>query len=263
VTPVLAFDIETVPDCPGIRRLYELPGSLPDTEVAEVAFQKRRAVTGSDFLQPHLQRVVAIACVMRDDESIRVWSLGQPGDPEKALIQRFFEGLERYTPQLVSWNGGGFDLPVLNYRGLLHGVNAAQFWESGEENRDFRFNNYTSRYHTRHLDLMDVLAMYQPRNNAPLDEVAQLAGLPGKIGMHGSAVWEAFRIGGIERIRNYCEADTANTYLLYLRYQVLRGAMTIEHFRLECGVLRAALEKLAQPHWTEFLARWQDPLLND
>ena len=263
MTPVLAFDIETVPDCAGIRRLYELPDSLTDYEVAEVAFQKRRVISGGDFLQPHLQRVVAIACVMRDDESIRVWSLGQPGDPERALIQRFYEGIERYTPQLVSWNGGGFDLPVLNYRALLHGVNASRFWEAGDENRDFRYNNYTSRYHTRHLDLMDVLAMYQPRNNTGLDDMAQLAGLPGKIGMHGSAVWEAFRTGGIERIRSYCEVDTANTYLLFLRYKVLRGEATVEHFRRECGVLRAALEKLGQPHWIEFLSRWKDPLLHD
>ena len=265
MAPILAFDIETVPDCAGIRRLYDLPDSLADDEVAEVAFQKRRAASasgsGSDFLQPHLQRVVAIACVLRDAESIRVWSLGAPEDPERALIQRFHDGIERYTPQLVSWNGGGFDLPVLNYRGLLHGINAARFWESGEDDRDFRWNNYTSRYHARHLDLMDVLAMYQPRNNSPLDDVAQIAGLPGKIGMHGSAVWEAFRTGGIDRIRSYCEVDTANTYLLYLRFQLLRGEINIEHFKRECGVLRAALVKLAQPHWQEFLSRWNDPLL--
>ncbi len=262
MTPILAFDIETVPDCPGIRRLYELPESLTDQEVAEVAFQKRRAVSGHDFLQPHLQRVAAIACVMRDQDGVRVWSLGQPGDAENALIQRFYEGIERYTPQLVSWNGGGFDLPVLNYRALLHGLNAGQFWEAGDENRDFRYNNYTSRYHTRHLDLMDVLAMYQPRNNTPLDEMAQLCGLPGKIGLHGSAVWDTFRDGGMERIRSYCEVDTANTYLLYLRYQLLRGTTGLDEFRRECGVLRAALEKLGQPHWAEFLERWKDPLLN-
>ncbi|MSP97123.1 MAG: 3'-5' exonuclease [Betaproteobacteria bacterium] len=265
MTPILAFDIETVPDCAGIRRLYELPDALPDHEVAEVALQKRRAASatgaGSDFLQPHLQRVVAIACVMRDDEKIRVWSLGTPADTERALIEKFHTGIERYTPQLVSWNGGGFDLPVLNYRALLLGVNAARFWESGDEDRDFRWNNYTSRYHTRHLDLMDVLAMYQPRNNCPLDDVAQLAGLPGKIGMQGSAVWDAFRSGGIQSIRSYCEADTANTYLLYLRFQVLRGAMMLEHYKRECGVLRAELERLAQPHWQEFLSRWNDPLL--
>ena len=261
MAPILAFDIETVPDCPGIRRLYELPESLSDQEVAEVAFQKRRAATGGDFLQPHLQQVVAIACVLRDEEGLRVWSLGQPEDPESSLIQRFYDGIERYTPQLVSWNGGGFDLPVLNYRALLHGVAASRFWEAGDEDRDFRWNNYTSRYHTRHLDLMDVLAMYQPRNNTPLDDVAQLAGLPGKIGMHGSAVWDAYRAGGIQRIRSYCEADTANTYLLYLRFQVLRGVITLEHFRRECGVLKSALEKLALPHWQEFLARWNDPLM--
>lgn len=261
MTPVLAFDIETVPDCAGIRRLYDLPDSLPDQEVAEVAFQKRRAATGGDFLQPHLQQVVAIACVLRDADGLRVWSLGRPEDTERELIARFHDGIERYTPQLVSWNGGGFDLPVLNYRALLHGVTAARFWESGDEDRDFRWNNYTSRYHTRHLDLMDVLAMYQPRNNAPLDEVAQLAGLPGKIGLHGSAVWDEFRAGGIARIRSYCEADTANTYLLYLRFQLQRGHFTPEHYRRECGVLRAALEKLALPHWQEFLDRWHDPLL--
>ena len=261
MTPILAFDIETVPDCTGIRRLYELHDALADEEVAEVAFQKRRAASGTDFLPPHLQRVVAISCVLRDSEGVRIWSLGQPEESERALIQRFYEGIERYTPQLVSWNGGGFDLPVLNYRALLHGVQAVRFWESGDEDRDFRYNNYTSRYHTRHLDLMDVLAMYQPRNNAPLDDVAQLAGLPGKIGLHGSAVWDAYRSGGIERIRSYCEADTANTYLLFLRFQVLRGSSTIGHYKRECAMLRAVLEKLAQPHWQEFLERWQDPLL--
>ena len=263
MTPILAFDIETVPDCTGIRRLYDLPEGLAEEEIAEVAFQKRRAATGSDFLQPHLQRVAAIACVLRDADGLKVWSLGRPEDPERELIERFYDGIERFTPQLVSWNGGGFDLPVLNYRALLHGISAARFWESGDEDRDFRWNNYTSRYHTRHLDLMDVLAMYQPRNNAPLDEVAQLAGLPGKIGLSGAAVWDEFRAGGIQRIRNYCEADTANTYLLYLRYQKLRGALGPDDYRRECGLLRAVLEKLALPHWQEFLARWQDPLLTE
>jgi len=160
------------------------------------------------------------------------------------------------VPQLVSWNGGGFDLPVLNYRALRHGVAAPKFWDQGEDDRDFRFNSYVSRYHARHLDLMDVLAMYQPRNNAPLDEVAQLAGLPGKIGIGGAGVWPAYREGRIAEIRHYCEADTANTYLLYLRFQKLRGALTEAQHAQECALLRAALEKLKAPHWREFLDRW-------
>ena len=79
MTPVLAFDIETIPDCAGIRRLYELPDSLPDSEIAEVAFQKRRAQNGSDFLPPHLHRVAVISCVLRTEEGIQVFSLGEIG----------------------------------------------------------------------------------------------------------------------------------------------------------------------------------------
>jgi predicted PolB exonuclease-like 3'-5' exonuclease len=257
MTPVLAFDIETVPDCAAIRRLHGLPESLPDQDVAEIAFQKRRAHTGSDFLPPPLQRVIVIACVLRDAEQVRVWSIGEPEEDERAAIQRFYDGIERYTPQLVSWNGSGFDLPVLNYRALAHGLSAARFWEWGDEDRDFRYNNYVNRYHTRHLDLLDVLAMFQPRNYAPLDDVARIAGFPGKIGMQGSAVWEQFREGQIGRIRDYCEADCANTYLLYLRFQLLRGALDAGEYRRECELLRALLEKQKEPHWREFLAGWR------
>jgi predicted PolB exonuclease-like 3'-5' exonuclease len=254
--PILAFDIETVPDVSGIRRLYELPESLPDREVAEIAFQKRRTQTGSDFLPPQLQRVAVISCVLREAEGIKVFSIGEPDTPEKEALQRFFDGIEKLVPQLVSWNGGGFDLPVLNYRALLHGVAAPKFWDQGEDDRDFRFNSYVGRYHARHLDLMDVLAMYQPRNNAPLDEVAQLAGLPGKIGVGGAQVWPAYLDGRIAEIRDYCEADTANTYLLYLRFQKLRGTLTDAQYGQECALLRSTLEKLKAAHWREFLTRW-------
>jgi predicted PolB exonuclease-like 3'-5' exonuclease len=256
MTPVLAFDIETVPDCAGIRRLYALPADLPDREVAEIAFQKRRAQTGGDFLGPQLQRVVVISCVLREGDGVRVFSLGEPEAAEPAAIQRFYDGIEKLVPQLVSWNGGGFDLPVLNTRALIHGVAAPKFWDQGEDDRDFRFNNYVSRYHARHLDLMDVLALYQPRNTAPLDDVAQLAGFPGKVGVGGAQVWSAYQEGRIAEIRDYCEADTVNTYLLYLRFQLLRGAHTREQHQKECALLRAALDKLKAPHWREFLSRW-------
>ena len=252
---VLAFDIETIPDVAGIRRLHGLPADLPDREVAEVAFQIRRTKTGSDFLPPQLQRVVVISCVLRSDEGVKVFSLE---GAEKEVIQRFYDGVEKYVPQLVSWNGGGFDLPVLNYRALIHGLSAPTFWDTGDENRDFRYNNYISRYHSRHLDLMDVLAMYQPRNNAPLDEVAQLAGLPGKIGIGGAKVWETYLAGDTAKIRDYCEADTANTYLLYLRYQRLRGVFSKDVHEKETQTLRKYLEQQDKAHWREFLTLWNE-----
>src|ERR1700674_5820331 len=111
MTPVLAFDIETVPDTAGLRLLHALDPGLPDHDVAELALQRRRAQTGQDFLPLHLHRVVAIACALREGNSFRCWSLGAPADGEAELIRRFFDGIEKYTPQIVSWNGSGFDLP--------------------------------------------------------------------------------------------------------------------------------------------------------
>jgi len=256
MTPVLAFDIETVPDTEGLRRLHGLDAKIADRDVAEMAFQLRRQVTGSDFLPLHLHRVVVISCALRDRDSFKVWSLGAGGESEDELIQRFFDGIDRYTPQIVSWNGGGFDLPVLHYRGLIHGVKAARYWDLGEDNRDFKWNNYISRYHSRHLDLMDLLALYQPRANAPLDDLAQLMGLPGKLGMEGSQVWAAYQAGKLVEIRNYCEADVVNTYLVFLRFQLMRGALTSDQHRTECEVVRSTLKKFSESHWKEFLSKW-------
>jgi hypothetical protein len=257
VTPILAFDIETVPDVAGIRRLYDLPADLPDHDVAEIALQKRRVQSGVDFLPPHLHRIVAIGCVLREGDAVQVFSIGEPERDEAETIQKFFDGIDKYTPQLVSWNGSSFDLPVLSYRTLLCGGCATKFWDQGADDPDFRYNNYVSRYHARHCDLMDVLAMYQPRNNAPLDQVAQLAGLPGKLGIGGPAVWAAYLKGEIRKIRDYCEGDCVNTYLLYLRFQRQRGILTQEQHDKETELLRSSLQATGKPYWQEFLALWK------
>ena len=104
---VFVFDIETVPDVQAGRRLYGLH-NLSDAEVAEVMFNKRRQESGSEFLRPHVQRVVSIAVLLRSGQHCKVWSLGNPEAPEEELIKRFFDGIDKYTPTLVSWNGGGF-----------------------------------------------------------------------------------------------------------------------------------------------------------
>ncbi|MDE1184154.1 3'-5' exonuclease [Paraburkholderia sp.] len=253
MTPILVFDIETIPDVAGIRRLEELPDDLDDDEVAEYAFSARREKTGSDFLPHHLQRIAAISCVFRDDSGFRVRSLGTLTDGEPALIQSFYRVIEKYTPQLVSWNGGGFDLPVLNYRALVNGIPASRFWDLGEDDREFKWNNYISRYHARHTDLMDVLAMYQARANAPLDALAKMCGFPGKLGMDGGQVWHAYQAGEIEEIRNYCETDVVNTYLLYCRFQLLRGGLDQRAYDDEISLVKKALANEAKPHWVEYL----------
>jgi 3'-5' exonuclease len=257
MTPTLVFDIETVPDIEGLRRLHDLDAKLSDKEVAEMAFQLRRQASGHDFLPLHLHRVVAISCALRERDSFRVWSLGVEADGEAVLIQRFFDGVAKYTPQLVSWNGGGFDLPVLHYRALIHGVKARRYWDMGDDDREFRYNNYISRYHLRHTDLMDLLSLYQLRACAPLDDLAQLLGLPGKLGFDGSQVWDAWLGGRLPEIRRYCETDVVNTYLVFLRFQLMREALTAEQHRSECDLVRSTLAGSSEPHWKDFLARWR------
>ena len=265
--PTLVFDIETIPDLDGFAAINNIDaGSLPLAELTEMALLARRQKSGSEFMPHHLHRIVAISCTLRHADKgrsdqngadqLKVWSLGEPGSSEAELIQRFFDGIERYSPQLVSWNGGGFDLPVLHYRALIHGVTAARYWDWGDDDKDFKWNNYLSRYHTRHLDLMDVLAMFTGRANAPLDQMAKLCGFPGKLGMDGSKVLEAYQAGEIDAIRNYCETDVRNTWLVYLRFLKMRGTLSEAAYASEIELARSTVASHTAPHWQEFLAAW-------
>jgi len=246
---VLAFDIETIPDVQGGRRLLELDNDLSDHDVAEAMFAKRREKTGNDFIATHLQRVVAISAVYRNSykDQFSVWTLGAEDSTEKEIVQNFFDGVDKHTPTLVTWNGSGFDLPVLHYRGLLNGVQAPRYWELGEDDNNFKWNNYISRFHQRHTDLMDVLAGYNNRAFAPLDEIAVLLGFPGKMGMSGSKVWSQFEAGEIKAIRDYCETDALNTYLVYLQWQFIRGQLSDADLQREHDVIKSTLENGA-PH---------------
>jgi hypothetical protein len=253
---ILVFDIETVPDVEFGRRLYNLDG-LEDAAVAKAMFAQQRASSGAEFL-PHLQqRVVAISCVLRTREQLRVWSLGDLNSSEAELLARFFDGLEKYLPELVSWNGGGFDLPVLHYRSLRAGVQAPRYWEVGDEDTAFRYNNYLSRFHWRHLDLMDVLSGFQPRARAKLADVAALLGFPGKLGFSGDQVWDAYLAGELLAVRRYCETDVLNTYLIYLRFQYLRARLDGPGLEAEFERLRVLLRGSGEPHHAEFLKAWE------
>lgn len=250
-----SFDIETVPDVEFGRRAWDLDG-LADEDVASAMTFVRQQATGSDFLPPHLHRIVAISAALRTGDSFRVWSLGDADASEAELIRRFFDGIERYSPELVSWNGSGFDLPVLHYRALRHGIQAPRYWETGDGDREFRYNNYLGRFHWRHVDLMDVLSGYQPRARASLDQIALLLGLPGKLGMSGDKVWQCWLDGRIDDIRNYCETDVLNTYLVYLRFEHMRGRLDDTALERECDLVRRTIADMGRPHLDEFAAAW-------
>lgn len=282
---VLVFDLETVPDVAGLKRLGMAPADLGDGEAVAHAVAARQSEGKSDFFPLYLQRVLVVGCLFRSDRGLRIRCLGSSvgesdiaadapdaafADPtsdasEAARLSAFFRAIDRTTPQLVSWNGKGFDAPVLQHRALLRGVEAAGYWDQGEHNNSFRFNHYLGRYHLRHLDLMDVLASYQSRGSAPLSGMAQLCGFPGKLGMDGSEVWPAVLAGRLGEVQAYCETDVVNTYLLYLRFERMRGFMTPEMHQAREMELRDALEAmvgdprapLQGQHWVEFLQAWK------
>jgi predicted PolB exonuclease-like 3'-5' exonuclease len=105
---------------------------------------------------------------------------------------------------------------------------------------------------------MDVLAAYQPRASASLDQIAVMLGFPGKLGMSGDKVWDKFKEGGIREIRDYCETDVLNTWLVYLRFELMRGNLNETELEREYALVRDTLMSLDQPHLNEFLEAWAD-----
>lgn len=251
---VFVFDIETVPDVTAGKQLLGLH-DCADADIAQAMFSQRKQETGHEFLPHYLQKIITISVVLKTRDKIAVWSLGESDASEAELITRFFDGLNRYQPTLVTWNGSGFDLPVIHYRALLHKISAPLYWETEEPG--FKWNNYINRYHYRHLDVMDVLASYQAKANAPLDKLAVLLGFPGKMGMSGNKVWDYYLQGDIHSIRNYCETDVLNTYLVYLRFELFRGKISLQQYEDECLFIKAYLQQQNKAHFNEFLSIWE------
>lgn len=249
------FDIETVPDVASGRRLLGLPNES-DEVVLEAMLSLAKEATGTTFMKYHLQKIVAISAVLRQGEHLKVWSLGTEQSSEAELIQRFFAGIDKYKPTLISWNGTGFDLPVLHYRALYHGVTANTYWDTGEHDNSFKYNNYLNRYHMRHLDLMDTLAAYQPKAYARLDDIAKMLGFPGKMGIDGSEVQNYFSRGDLKTIRDYCETDVLNTYLVYLRFQLMRGQLSPAQYEDEIILTKTILHDSDEGHLQAFLEAW-------
>ena len=249
---VLCFDIETIPDVENAKKIYEIT-DLNDQDAWAVIKTKRLEKSGNDFMPHYLHKIIAISLVLQDAQQFKVWTIGHDGETEANIIARFFMGLEKYQPTLVSWNGQGFDLPVLHYRALLHRIQAPIYWEIGEHFSEYKWNNYSNRFHQRHIDLMDTLAGFQNKAFAPLDELAQMLGLPGKIGLHGSDVFPAYQEGKLQLICDYCESDVLNTYFLYVRFLWMKGSVTAKQYQ---HYLLAAEEYIAQhqqkQHWQMF-----------
>jgi predicted PolB exonuclease-like 3'-5' exonuclease len=142
---------------------------------------------------------------------------------EKQLIRSFVDFLGEHQPQMVTFNGHSFDLSVLRYRAMIHGISAP----------GLHARSYYHRFTEDHVDLCDVLSSFSYSGKAKLDEISRVMGLPGKPdGIDGSQVQAYYEAGRIDEIADYCQSDLLNTYRIWLRYELFRGRLTREEFEL-------------------------------
>src|SRR5271166_6900292 len=204
---IIVWDIETVPDLRGFAAANGLIGRLDDEVRAEM---------GDKFPKLIYHSIVCIGALVaqRQEEHWAVTAVGAPNIGERSereIISAFVNRIAEFAPQLVTFNGAAFDLPVLRYRAMVSGVAAPGLWARA----------YFNRYTEDAVDLCDVLSSFSAQGKASLDELSKMMGFPGKPdGIHGGEVHRYFREGRIKEIADYCETDIVNTYRVWLRYEL-------------------------------------------
>ena len=251
--PVLVFDIETLTDLKSGAHLYGL--DLPEQDLESALTKLRRQESGSEFQRLPLHEIVCISGLWIDEKgTMKLFSFSREQWSEAEILTKFLSIFDKRHPTLVSWNGSQFDLPVILFRAMYHGLSAAALFDQGEIDTQKRYNNYQNRYHQRHVDLMDVMAMFHGRHFLKLDDAAHLLGFPGKRGDGGYHVPEYIRQQQWQALTSYCEGDVLNTWLIYLRWLLLKGQLLLaDHQHL----VQSTIQYLqASPQHAEFLSVW-------
>ena len=260
--PILVFDIETVADTDAARRIYPQLADLNDADTLSALTAIRIQEAGHDFMRLPLQRIVCISALYIKDGQLTLFSLSADKFSEKEILTKFFRAFNdtEKLPQLISWNGSGFDIPVLIYRAMQYDLSAPWLFEEGERIKNMRFDNYVNRFHTRHLDLMDRFSQYGASRREAMDVVASLYGLPGKTNVDGSMVGALVANDNWQTLSIYCESDVLNTWLIYLRWLRLTGKLSSEGFSAWQAQTREYLTTVKEENDSirhhEFLADW-------
>lgn len=261
------FDIETIPDGDVIENLT---GSKTENKLElrkELEEYSSEVSGGNPFPRQPFHKVVAISFIEADIETCRdgteiytltdIRSGGNEDSNEEEIIKGFFNHLSKNPPRIVSYNGRTFDLPVLKYRAMKYGVSAPWLYKLGD-----KWNNYSQRYSLDwHCDLLEAFSDFGASARCKMNEICSIMGIPGKIGVDGSQVAGMHDQGRIKEIRDYCETDVINTYLLYLNYQMHSGNLTKDNF-LKCNTdLKNYLDSYkndsSKKHFEEFLSEWK------
>jgi predicted PolB exonuclease-like 3'-5' exonuclease len=220
------FDIETRVDKTLVRRVLYRNEDIGDEEAFARAREENaaRSRTGSDFMPVAFHVPVSIVMGDVDEARIltRVASLGSATEAE--IVTEFWERVEHFTGTLVSFNGRGFDLPVMELAALRHGCRIPSYFERGYRER------HSDEAHYDLYDFVTNYGMYGVRGGIHL--LAQLIGLPGKGDVDGAAVQGLWEAGRLDEISAYCRRDVIQTYFLFLQLELMRGRITREQHAL-------------------------------
>jgi predicted PolB exonuclease-like 3'-5' exonuclease len=211
------------------------------TDVSLPPLPKKRS--GEDaFGAPPYHEIVAMGAALLDEDHMpqRLWIVGEQGGADERGTLAALVGFLGAHPNvtIVTWNGRGFDLPVIAARCLRHGIAFPWYYQQ----RSPRY-----RYAAEgHLDLMDFLIDYGACRAYSLDVAAKLVGLPGKMDVDGSNVQAMVDAGQIEQVRAYCLSDVVQTTAILLRTQLLRGVLDAFDCARALQALVAMIEREAR-----------------
>ncbi len=256
---LFVFDIETIPDVEAGKRLLGIDSEDP-TFIRQKMTDYHLEITDgkNNFLRQPFHKVVAVSCLEAEiiNEGgfefynlVDIRSAGDILSSEAELINRFFGYLKNKQARLVSFGGKNFDIPVLKYAAMKHRIEAKWFYRSGD-----KWNNYQQKYSLDwHCDLIDAFSDFGASAKVKMNELCAAFSLPGKIDVDGSKVEEMFDRQEIAEIRNYCETDVLNTYLLYLVWQQHNGTIDLASFDRSYKQIIEFLEKNHhKSHWQKF-----------
>lgn len=254
------FDIEYVPDIEAGRRVYG--EAVKDSSDAAVLKYMEMQSPGWDaeqnptpILKNCFYKVIAISCVLRNG-SVRLFTLPNHGEDisEAEILTRFLTMIGKKKPQLFSWAGLSFDLPVLRTRALMNSLSLPEFFS--KPNKPWEGVDYHTKFSTAdNVDLQEIL-MNSRRHS--LHEMATALRIPGKVGVSGDQVGRMYLEGKLAEIIQYCETDAATTYLVGMRHLFAFGLVQEAAYIQEIARFRSYLESktAANPQFTKFLAEW-------
>lgn len=253
-SPILVFDIETIPDVETGRRLYPELKDLSDDDALTALIALRQAEAGNDFMRLPLHKIACLSFLWVENGEFSLHSLALDRLTEADILRKFFRAFAK-KPVLVSWNGSGFDVPVLLYRALHHKISAPALFNSANK------PDYLYRYGEMHVDLMDKMSLYNGYSKQKLDTIAALCGFAGKGEIDGSQVVPMVQSGDWQKLTTYCESDVLNTWLIYLRWLILTGKADLDGCEMMIEQTHEFVSKIKNPDDTlrheRFLDAWQ------